>query len=47
MPAEEYTDNADVDVDQNDVDNQERMQDDPFESVEIVSKKDMEIENLK
>ena len=45
--AEEYTDNLDIEVDKNDVDNQERMHDDPFENVEIVSKKDMEIEQLK
>ena len=47
VPANEYTSGDDEEIDQNDVDNQERMQDDAFENVEIVAQKDIEIDRLK
>ena len=47
VPAKEYTGGDDEEIDQTDVENQDRMKDDVFEEVEIVAKKDKEIENLK
>ena len=47
VPANEYAGNDDEDVDQNDLKNHERMQDDNFDNVEIVAQKNAEIENLK
>ena len=47
VPADEYVEDDTTDIDQNDVDNHDRMQDDKFDNVEIVAQKDMEIENLK
>ena len=47
VPASAYTTGDDEEIDQNDVDNQERLQDDDFENVEIVAQKDIEINRLK
>ena len=47
VPADEYTDVDENEIDQNDIDHQERMKDDQFDNVDIVSQKDMEIEHLK
>ena len=47
VPAKEYTGGDDEEIDQTDVENQDRMKDDVFEEVEIVAKKDKEIEELK
>ena len=47
IPAEESHDASDEEPDQQDVDNKERLQDDDFENVEIVTKKDKEIDALK
>ena len=48
VPAQEYVDDDEnTDDDQDDVKKHERMQDNSFDNVEIVAKKDIEIENLK
>ena len=47
VPAQEYVDDEITDVDQEDVNNQERLEDDDFDNVDIVAQKDIEIANLK
>ena len=47
VPAQEYIDDENTDVDQEDVNNHERMQDDVFDNVDVVAQKDIEIETLK
>jgi hypothetical protein len=42
VPAEDYAENYYVEVDQNDIENGDRMQDDQFDNLEIVAQKDME-----
>ena len=46
-PADEHPDTSEQEVDQDDVNNDERLKDDNFENVEIVVQKDKEIEHLK
>ena len=46
VPADEYVEDVTTNIDQNDVDNYDKMQDDKFDNVEIVAQKDMEIEKL-
>ena len=47
VPADEYVEDDEVNIDAHDVENDDRMEDDNFENVEVVAKKDMEIERLK
>lgn len=47
VPAEEHPDLEEVELDQDDINNDERLEDDSFENVDIIVKKDKEIEQLK
>ena len=47
VPAEEHPDSQEEELDQEDINNDERLEDDNFESVDIIVKKDKEIEQLK
>ena len=46
-PADEYSDDINEEVDKEDIDHAVRLDDDKFENVEIIVKKDREIEQLK
>ena len=46
IPADEYDDTNEEEVNKEDEDNTERLNDDKFESVEMILKKDKEIEEL-
>ena len=47
IPADEYIEALETEVDEEDVLHKERLQDDEFENVELISLKDREIEILK
>jgi transposase InsO family protein len=47
IPADEYIEASETEVDEEDVVHKERLQDDEFENVELISLKDREIEMLK
>jgi hypothetical protein len=47
VQAKEFVEDDGIEIDQNDVENQERLIDDSFENVDIVAQKDMKIEQLK
>ena len=47
VPADEVNDSENEQVEQEDVDNYERLEDDDFENVKLVTTKEKEIENLK
>ena len=47
IPAEEYNDTNEEEVNQEDADNDERLDDDKFDNVEMIVKKDRELEELR
>ena len=47
VPGESFEENAEEEIDPDDVENEERLEDDAFDNVELISKKDKEIETLK
>ena len=47
IPADEYHDTEMDEIDKQDVENRERMEDDDFKNVDVVTQKDKEIDQLK
>ena len=47
VPADKRYDTSDVEVDEKDIENDDRLEDDQFAEVEVISKKDNEIQDLK